>query len=118
MKKNKLSSGSNLLWEASRMMLPEHKEAIITQLDHQAIKAKPQLDEQKLDEIANLIQESFYAQTSIEITTFDIQHEARYIGKVTYIDPRLKYIKLDDNEQIIRISCQSITDVVSSSRYE
>lgn len=118
MKINKLTPNHNVLWESSRMMLPEHKEAIIAQLDHTTVKAKPQLDEQKLDEIANLIEESYYAKTRIHITTFDIQHENYFEGIVSFIDPLQKYIKLEDNEETISIRCHAITDVRSSSVLE
>ena len=116
-KKNKLSAGSNLLWEGSRMMLPEHKEAIITQYNRTLTKTKPQLDQQKLDEIAMLIQESYYIQTAIQVTIFEVYEVKQYRGVVTYIDPRLKYIKLEHEEQTIKISCSVITDVSASSIY-
>lgn len=51
MKINKLTPNSNLRWESSRMMLPEHVEAINRHnIDKLRIK-QPVLDEQEIEEI-------------------------------------------------------------------
>lgn len=39
----------NGLWESNRMMLPEHKEAIIRQQHEEGRKAKPTPDSQELE---------------------------------------------------------------------
>lgn len=109
MKKTKLTAGSNLLWEGSRMMLPEHKEAIIAQYDQELVKRKPQLDEQKLEEISIIIQESYQHNIAINLTVYDYE-EDQYSGIVTYIDPQFKYLKLDCGQQYTKINCMSIID--------
>jgi len=112
MKQTKLSAGSNLLWEGSRMMLPEHKEAIITKYNEKTVKQKPQLDEQKLDEIAAFIQESYRNAVFVKITTFDYYEEQQYIGVVTALDANYKHLKLKQhNQQDLNIDCSSIIDV-------
>ncbi|MEK3887735.1 YolD-like family protein [Bacillus sp. FSL K6-3431] len=51
MKINKLTPGYNLRWESSRMVLPEHKEQILSHgIDKEKIK-RPILDEYQFEEI-------------------------------------------------------------------
>lgn len=47
MRPNKLSPGCNLIWESSRMMLPEHRAAIEKARMQKQDIMKPELDEQE-----------------------------------------------------------------------
>ncbi len=44
MKQNKLTQGSNMRWESSRMTLPEHVEEILLWRNERDKVQKPQLD--------------------------------------------------------------------------
>ena len=94
MKVNKLTPGHNLLWESSRMVLPEHVEALIKYRKESLKQIKPDLDDQKLDEISSIIQESYYNRVSVKITVFDEYKEQQFVGVVTQLDSDLKRLKL------------------------
>lgn len=58
MKGNKLTKGSNMRWESSRMMLPEHVQALRDHLrDDEKVK-RPVLDEQEWEEIGRILSEA------------------------------------------------------------
>src|SRR5690606_11779151 len=68
MKPNKLTPGHNVMWECSRMMLPEHVEAILEwQKGLEKVK-KPIIDEQQWTEFAHIIQEAKACKRRIKIT--------------------------------------------------
>lgn len=46
---NKLTKGSNMRWESSRMTLPEHVEKILSWKNEQTKNKKPILDEQQME---------------------------------------------------------------------
>ena len=90
---NKLTSGSNLMWEASRMMLPEHKEAIIEHYNRPFIKAKPVLDEQRLEELSYQIQEAIAEHKQVAMELFAPLFEKQAVGYIAEVKPnRLKLV--------------------------
>lgn len=71
MKQNMLSPGSNMRWESSRMMLPEHKEALLARKQDQKKVEKPQLDEQQIEDLEMLIQQSHEYKFALSIELYD-----------------------------------------------
>lgn len=60
---NKLTEGSNLLWESSRIILPEHKERIRIRREEARRGGKrdrPELDEQEWERINEAITRSLH----------------------------------------------------------
>ena len=60
---NKLTDGSNMLWESSRMILPEHKERIRIRLEEArrgGKRERQQLDEQEAERINEAIMRSLH----------------------------------------------------------
>lgn len=49
----------NGLWESSRMMLPQHKEAIVQSLIEQERIVRPELDDQEREDIERVLAYSF-----------------------------------------------------------
>src|SRR5690554_5643228 len=92
---NKLTVGSNLRWESSRMMLPEHVETI---LEHNRIikgRKQPELDEQEVAAFIRLIRDSIISRKVIKISLFDEYEDLQVIGLVERIDEYRKMIKVD-----------------------
>ncbi|WP_152654520.1 YolD-like family protein [Oceanobacillus sp. CFH 90083] len=67
MKPNKLTSGSNLLWESSRMMLPEHKEVLQRHKKELNKRIKPILDEQQVELFSQSIAEAMKQNKKVKI---------------------------------------------------
>lgn len=86
----------NGLWESSRMMLPQHKEAIIEDYLTHEHQACPILDEQVLEEIERALIRSFRERRKVILHLFDhgkgMQVELE--GIVTTIQTVKREIKL------------------------
>jgi hypothetical protein len=96
MKKTKLTPGTNLRWESSRMILPEHREAIIERNQKSNIQAKPVLDDQELQEISNAMYSSYIQKTLISLVLYG-EYENRTInGIVQRVDSTNHQIRIDD----------------------
>ncbi|WP_332634679.1 YolD-like family protein [Halalkalibacter flavus] len=55
---NKVTKGSNMRWEGSRMMLPEHVEGLQHQKEEKTKVPRHELDEQELQEVGTVIMNS------------------------------------------------------------
>jgi hypothetical protein len=91
---NKLTSGYNLLWESSRMMLPEHKERIIGHRESLKRKARPVLDEQEMEELALRIGESLETGRPVTLRLYGDLADREETGVVTKVDPQTGRIRL------------------------
>ncbi|MBP1080976.1 MULTISPECIES: YolD-like family protein [Bacillus] len=58
MKVTMLTPGSNIIWESSRMMLPEHREALVARKREILLVEKPELYQQHFEDMENIIHES------------------------------------------------------------
>lgn len=88
----------NGLWESSRMMLPQHKEAIRRHRVKLAERSKPELDEQRLEELSLTLGAASESGEAISVTTFGPYEDEVQIGIVEKIDPVQRYIKLRTEE--------------------
>lgn len=84
----------NGLWESSRMMLPEHKEAIIHQQIKEGRKVRPILDVQELELIESALAESFHEHRAVTVRLFDKYEDTELTGIVVLIHTFRREIKL------------------------
>lgn len=84
----------NGLWEASRMMLPEHKAAIRTHRVKLTERAKPELDAQRVEELASALGEALATGEETNVTTFGAFGDETAVGVVEKLDPIGRYVKL------------------------
>lgn len=111
MKENKLTSGSNLMWESSRMMLPEHVEAILEYNEEIKKEKKPVLDEQELEQIQIIIMESLQYTVDVKITYLEGGYFEELIGVVSKVDMQLKQIKLETEDDYFYVFINCIVAV-------
>lgn len=104
---SKLSKGHNLRWESSRMMLPEHVEQFQQYQKNRGKVSKPTLDEQKLEEINDIIRIAIEDYTPVYLDRYikgEIKTIRCYINKFKplmrelniTLDNAIETIKLDD----------------------
>jgi len=104
---NKISKGHNLRWESSRMMLPEHVEQFIEYRNNIGKITKPILEEQKLEEINDILRIAIEDYTPINLDLFcdgKIRTVHCYVNKY---DLHLKELKvtLENETQKIKLDC-------------
>ncbi|WP_099157254.1 YolD-like family protein [Virgibacillus ndiopensis] len=98
MKPNKLTPGLNLMWESTRMMLPEHKQRIREHQKELLKKTKPILDEQQKLDIGFKLQCALHNDLTVEVKHFDNGDYLTAKGKLVKIDT--SKIKLNDGKEI------------------
>lgn len=95
---NKLTEGSNLLWESSRIILPEHKERIRIRREEArrgGKRERPQLDEQEAERINEAIMRSLHERVPVRLRMYDPFEELIVEGVVEQVNPVRRRIRVD-----------------------
>lgn len=89
----------NGLWESSRFIGPEFKDAIRLQQREIKRSPRPQLDEQEFELIAAAIGESYSTRCPITLRLYDPFESVDVIGIVTKVEQHQKRVRIDyDND--------------------
>jgi hypothetical protein len=99
----------NGMWESSRMMLPEHREAIIKQNAEVHKKSIPTIHPDEWETYNRIISESFHTKLQIKITVFGDYEDIDYTGVILKIDQICGEIKLDN----VRMLFTQIVSVIA-----
>lgn len=92
--KNKLTPGSNLLWESSRMMLPEHKALLREHEASRTKKNRPNYDEQFLTQFVYQIEMAFAENRIVKLTYYEDEAYHECAGKITAINREKQQIQI------------------------
>ncbi|WP_026676864.1 YolD-like family protein [Fictibacillus gelatini] len=111
---NKLTPGYNLMWESSRMMLPEHREQLLEERRRQKEFRSPLLDEDQLQKINRVIAESIEQERAVTVTYAEKYGPVQFWGWVKHVKPHEKWLKLINDEDTLTISFDRILDVEMS----
>lgn len=95
MKQNKLTPGANLMWESSRMMLPEHVEALQNQATESKKKERPDFDEQHFEQVERMVRQYINSGLNLAIVIFGEFKDKEYDARITKYDPQLRRMKLE-----------------------
>ncbi|NDI37223.1 YolD-like family protein [Chengkuizengella sediminis] len=109
---NKLTPGSNMMWEASRIILPEHKELMNHYQKERNRKTKPELAEEEVNIISQKLSESMLNESEIIVELFrDFGENAYKTGFITKFDTRLKQVRLEDEDDYEWVKFSDILSV-------
>ncbi|MEY9096305.1 YolD-like family protein [Paenibacillus sp. RC84] len=103
----------NGLYESSRMILPEHKEAIRRQLRDLNRRTKPVLDEQEWELITRAMAYSYTEQQQITLILFDPFTDIEKTGVITKFDQHLKQVRLDYEDDWEWIKMGDIIEIIT-----
>ncbi|HEX7056003.1 MAG TPA: YolD-like family protein [Bacilli bacterium] len=84
----------NGLFESSRMILPEHREAYISQQLHINKEIRPELDPDEIATFSRLIAESLETGLTIRLTLFAEYGKKTITGKASKIDRVAEKLKI------------------------
>lgn len=101
---SKLSA--NGIYEGSRMILPEHREAYLYEMSKQERRGKPILDDQEVQLIEEAIFESYQECKSVTLTVFNPFDDEDIRGVVASIDKpkrRIKLVRAEEDYSWIKI---------------
>jgi ABC-type uncharacterized transport system substrate-binding protein len=112
MKPNKLTPGHNLMWESSRMMLPEHKQVLQRHQKELNKKTKPIFDEQQMEVFSRQISDSIRLRMNVKIQLFDPYKDSIFIvGKVRKSALDQGKIKVSCQNKVILVRLDEIIDI-------
>ncbi|MDQ0206524.1 YolD-like family protein [Alkalicoccobacillus murimartini] len=89
----------NLLWEGSRMMLPEHKQAIRAQNEQEKRVEAPLLDEQELEELGIIAMESLSYALPVHVVYWEDGYYRKLIATVERVDEQQKRVTFRVSEE-------------------
>ncbi|WP_079908294.1 YolD-like family protein [Paenibacillus sp. 32352] len=95
MKPNKLTAGANVMWESSRMMLPEHRERSVFLYGQEDKLKRPELTEEEQQELFGRLKASLSNTIEVTIKVYTEYGYEKYSGVVGGLDPRHKLVKLE-----------------------
>ncbi|SFE14883.1 YolD-like protein [Paenibacillus algorifonticola] len=98
----------NGLWESSRMMLPEHKEAYILYQQNLRKNSRPQLDDQETERLSSIIAESMLFRKEVTLVLFGEFDNSELTGVVTKIDQQQKNVRLARGNDFVWINTENI----------
>lgn len=112
MKSSKITPGSNLMWEGSRMMLPEHVELLRQhQKDFEKVD-KPVIDEQRRAEMDELVCEAMAYVQPLQFTYYDKGMLKKIAGKIARYDEHGKTLWIrHETEGVVKLGMENIVDV-------
>lgn len=85
----------NTMWESSRMMLPEHVEALNEHNRLLNVKEKPLLDVDAIEDIERAIAESLSERKLITLYMYDKYEDLRVTGVVERVDTQECRVRVD-----------------------
>jgi hypothetical protein len=93
-------------WESSRMMLPEHREAILEQNRSLKKRARPEMDEQAQEEIVQAIGVSMWLSLPMTFVLYDEVADYEFTGIAVKIDTLNRMVKVSriEDESWIKFS--------------
>ncbi|WP_025686519.1 YolD-like family protein [Paenibacillus maysiensis] len=102
----------NGLWESSRIILPEHKEAYLKLMTDRQRRGKPELDEQEVQLIEQVLIDSYNSRTAVTLLVFSPFDDEELTGVVTSINTGRREVKLSRGED--DFSWVKLEDIISA----
>ncbi|MEK4565174.1 YolD-like family protein [Alkalihalobacillus sp. FSL R5-0424] len=102
----------NLTWEGSRMMLPEHKQALRLQKEMEKKVEKPSLDPDELQEIGYIVMDALEYTKLVCVTYWKDGHYYEQVGYINKVAADQSHLRIEDKggEQIY-ISVKALKSV-------
>ncbi|MFJ5964982.1 MULTISPECIES: YolD-like family protein [unclassified Bacillus (in: firmicutes)] len=113
MNPNKLTPGYNIMWESSRMMLPEHREQLLAQKRKKKEYVPLPLSADQLEDMNFLMMQSITEDQAISITYVSSGIKAQFWGWVKAIHYETKRVKMVNDEDVLELSLQQIVAIES-----
>jgi hypothetical protein len=106
----------NGLWEASRMMLPEHRSAIRKHRIKMQEQVKPEFDAQQIEEWGHLLREAYEYRLMISVTAYGIYGNEVHMGRIDQLNLLERSLKLVHPQEVVWISLDDILHVALHSK--
>ncbi|WP_342428572.1 YolD-like family protein [Paenibacillus sp. FSL L8-0158] len=102
----------NGLWESSRIIIPEHKEAYLKLMKDRQRRGKPELDDQEVQLIEQALIDSYNSRNTVTVIVFSPFDDTVMTGVVTSINTARREVKLFRGED--DFSWIKLEDIISA----
>lgn len=92
---NKLTPGLNVLWESSRMMLPQHRESALRQQQEETRRRRVEMDDQEKEQVGRFMLTAHKTQQAVRLRMYDEYEDVYVIGVVERIDNTTARFRVD-----------------------
>jgi len=101
----------NGIYESSRFIIPQHREAAVKQAQEIHRRTKPTLDEHQWEMVNHALSESIREHVPVTLQVFSAFENREVIGMVTRVNMYCKEVKLsfDDDYELIKFE-----DIISA----
>ncbi|WP_036673884.1 YolD-like family protein [Paenibacillus sp. FSL R5-192] len=101
----------NGLYETSRMIMPEHREAWLAQCEQQKRRGKPELDDQEMQRISEVLVDSYNRSSTVDLILFNPFFEEPISGVVVGLNSARCEIKMMLEDEFRWVSLAEIVSV-------
>jgi hypothetical protein len=101
----------NLLWEGSRMMLPEHRESLIKHREQERLRSRAELNIDQLELLAYELMSAYQEGYPARITEFHACGDIQHTGRITKIDQVLRRIKIEQEDGAFWLELDNIVKI-------
>lgn len=106
---------NNGLWESSRMMLPQHREAFVSKQKAEPLRPAPILHDDEYELMIRYLKESYYTKKMIDIDWLNERRSERLTGCVEQLDENSQRIKMKQQDGSVWIPISLITGIRNHS---
>lgn len=100
------------MWESSRIIIPEHKEAYLKLMKDRQRRGKPELDDQEVQLIEQALIDSYNSRNTVTVIVFSPFDDTVMTGVVTSINTARREVKLFRGED--DFSWIKLEDIISA----
>lgn len=102
----------NGVYETSMIIMPEHREAWLAQCEQQKRRGKPDLDDQEIQQISEVLVESYSSSCTVDLVLFSPFDDEHVSGVVVGLNKSHHSVKLMLDEEYRWIS---LAEIISAS---
>ncbi|GIP61109.1 hypothetical protein J15TS10_49230 [Paenibacillus woosongensis] len=92
---NKLTSGGNMIWESSRMIMPQHKEAAQRQLKEELKRERLELDDQEKEQIARFMTQALKTRQEVRLRMYHPYENIYLAGVIDRLESLTARFRID-----------------------
>ena len=111
MKDTEYLKRGNLLWESSRMFLPEHREQLLSHRRRKREYVQPELDEDCRSELDAALLDAFASGRTVVITYGGQYEPERIRGRVARIDTMTSQLRVETDSGAVQLPFRSVLHI-------
>lgn len=101
----------NGIWESSRIILPEHRAAIRDHRQSVRKRARPELDEQRWEELQIAISDAVESRQPVTVTTWGVYEDEQHVGVIDHVDVLTRRLRIVGERETVWVPLGDVLEV-------